>query len=823
MTINITTPPFYKTGSISLTQGSDIVNGTGTAWLVQVLKYGQFTVPGQAGVFYIDDVLSDTQIRLDRAWPYVSLNDVQYIIFSQHGSITDATLHNAIAATLDRVEKSLAVHVFQDHELDGSDVPLDTVGNDGDLGFIFDDAGSILTNWQKIAGVWTNETTIKGTDGLSLLSGSGAPSNGIGVDGDFYLDSATNQTIYGPKAGGVWPAGVSIKGDTGATGATGATGPQGPQGYSLLNGSGAPSNGIGVDGDFYLDSATNQTIYGPKAGGVWPAGVGIKGDTGAQGPQGDTGPQGDAFLVDVIDVFANRSTYDGEADGFIFYASDNQEAWQKDAAQPSGWLGPIPFGGGVTDGDRGDITVSGSGSIWTIDDQAVTLPKLAHIATGNLLGRNTAATGEVEVLSPATVRSMINVEDGATADQTGAEIKTALFAEVDTNNYDDAAVAKLAGIETNATADQTDAEIETAYNNQVTQVSAGEITAGTETAARRWSPADVKSAAQTHGGGGGASSADILALALRVADLEGDAFNIEDGVVDPFDDETDVDTAASTNLNYASGAYTNEGGAISDQIPAMTSSTTGGVTVTSSGHYSTYEGWQSCDNSIQSGVNSLWHSSGAFPHRLYIDFGSAKFVNGYSITASDSAGYNLQTAAPEDYTIEGSDDNLNWTVLDTQTGQIFAELEKKTFDLVALANYRYYRISSTYTNYGSTVLKEFELLFTPPPLNVILISKSFVADTAPATARLCLLVKPNEIIIPDTDLIGSVSRDDGTAWSAGTLIPKITYSDGTIYYEASGIDLSAQPSGTNMRYKIETANEKSMVITGAVFQWLQGS
>jgi hypothetical protein len=52
--------------------------------------------------------------------------------------------------------------------------------------------------------------------------------------------------------------------------------------------------------------------------------------------------------------------------------------------------------GGVVDGDRGDITVSGSGSVWTIDAGAITLAKLANISTGSILGRSTAGTGAVE-------------------------------------------------------------------------------------------------------------------------------------------------------------------------------------------------------------------------------------------------------------------------------------------------------------------------------------------------------------------------------------------------------------------------------------------
>lgn len=40
----------------------------------------------------------------------------------------------------------------------------------------------------------------------------------------------------------------------------------------MLDTAGAPDNGVGANGDFAFDDAT-KTIYGPKAAGVWPAGV----------------------------------------------------------------------------------------------------------------------------------------------------------------------------------------------------------------------------------------------------------------------------------------------------------------------------------------------------------------------------------------------------------------------------------------------------------------------------------------------------------------------------------------------------------------------
>jgi len=115
----------------------------------------------------------------------------------------------------------------------------------------------------------TGATGPAGADGRTLLSGTSAPSGGIGGDGDFFINT-NGSIIYGPKAGGVWPSGVSLVGPTGATGASGPTGPTGPQG---------PAGETGATGP-----------QGPK---------GDTGDTGPAGPTGATGPAGaDAVYSD---------------------------------------------------------------------------------------------------------------------------------------------------------------------------------------------------------------------------------------------------------------------------------------------------------------------------------------------------------------------------------------------------------------------------------------------------------------------------------------------------------------------------------------------
>ena len=76
--------------------------------------------------------------------------------------------------------------------------------------------------------------------------------------------------------------------------------------------------------------------------------------------------------------------------------------------------------GGVLppNGDYGDITVTGGGITWNIDpnavgtteiaDDAVTLAKLANIATASFVGRATAGTGDPEVLTGTQATALLN-------------------------------------------------------------------------------------------------------------------------------------------------------------------------------------------------------------------------------------------------------------------------------------------------------------------------------------------------------------------------------------------------------------------------------
>jgi hypothetical protein len=67
-------------------------------------------------------------------------------------------------------------------------------------------------------------------------------------------------------------------------------------------------------------------------------------------------------------------------------------------------------GGGISDGDKGDITVSGSGATWSIDNDVVTYAKLQNIVNDDrFLGRISGANGDVEELTGTQATTLLDV------------------------------------------------------------------------------------------------------------------------------------------------------------------------------------------------------------------------------------------------------------------------------------------------------------------------------------------------------------------------------------------------------------------------------
>ena len=105
------------------------------------------------------------------------------------------------------------------------------------------------------------------------------------------------------------------------------------------------------------------------------------------------------------------------------------------------------------------------------------------------------------------------------------------------------------------------------------------------------------------------------------------------------------------------------------------------------------------------------------------------------------------------------------------------------------------------------------------PANTEIITKETSAASTPSKARVVLLAAPNESITLNTDLIASVSRDNGTTFSAVTLSDSGSYAgSGNVKIYTGEADLGGQPSGNTIKTKIQTVM-KNVEIQGYTTQW----
>jgi hypothetical protein len=156
---------------------------------------------------------------------------------------------------------------------------------------------------------------------------------------------------------------------------------------------------------------TSRSVSIVNAGPVGPTGpTGLPGEPGEAENGVPAGGEPDELLAK-----ASGDDYDVEwvaapaaANGVPTGGSTGQVLTKVSGADfDDSWQ--TPSGGGVSDGDKGDIVVSGTGTVWTIETAAVTFAKMADIATNRILGRDTASTGDVEALTPTEVTAMLDL------------------------------------------------------------------------------------------------------------------------------------------------------------------------------------------------------------------------------------------------------------------------------------------------------------------------------------------------------------------------------------------------------------------------------
>ncbi|AQN67974.1 collagen repeat protein with bclb C-terminal domain [Saudi moumouvirus] len=214
--------------------------------------------------------------------------------------------------------------------LTGTGLPRNILGNNGDI-YIDNNTGAV---YRKINNTWvfqyntigikgdkgdTGSQGVPGQNGSQIITRPGVPDSGLGNNGDIYIDTSTGDLYI--KIDNVWVLQYNING---------VKGDKGDSGSQIITGDQPPSDGIGQNGDIYIDNSTNNLYR--KINNVWvlqsniSGTKGDKGDSGSQiitgdgSPNPETGQNGDIYIdnstgdlyIKVNNVWVLQSNIDGE-------------------------------------------------------------------------------------------------------------------------------------------------------------------------------------------------------------------------------------------------------------------------------------------------------------------------------------------------------------------------------------------------------------------------------------------------------------------------------------------------------------------------------
>ena len=123
-------------------------------------------------------------------------------------------------------------------------------------------------------------------------------------------------------------------------------------------------------------------------------------------------------------------------------------------------------------------------------------------------------------------------------------------------------------------------------------------------------------------------------------------------------------------------------------------------------------GVESCYQAFDANPASKWYTGSGFSTAwIQYDFGASltQVIKSYAITSAND----VPGRDPQNWQLQGSNDGLNWTVLDAQSTQSFAyRHQTKSYALSNSAAYRYYQLNITANNGATDGIQLSELAFS---------------------------------------------------------------------------------------------------------------
>jgi len=260
--------------------------------------------------------------------------------------------------------------------------------------------------------------------------------------------------------------------------------------------------------------------------------------------------------------------------------------------------------------------------------------------------------------------------------------------------------------------------------------------------------------------------------------------------------------AVSTNATYdAEGDYYHNPGSVGSVDVC-----TGGTATTDNGSYP--------ERAFDNDTGTTWYTSEGgtetLPSYIQYDFGEgvSHAVAKVKITNSATGSY-----SPTAFTIQGSNDGVNFDVLDTQSGLSWAAGETKTFDFANVVKYRYMRLPASASSAAANWLQiaEIEMFALENPTDITLRPSAETLPTAdPADVSIYFRVEDVDAVTEGVDRIVRVSIDGGTTWATASITDIGSYGGNDALIRADA-DVSAQ-SGDQFIWELTTANNKEQRI-----------
>ena len=329
-------------------------------------------------------------------------------------------------------------------------------------------------------------------------------------------------------------------------------------------------------------------------------------------------------------------------------------------------------------------------------------------------------------------------------------------------------------------------------------------------------------------------SVDVRFLALQVAS---DRIGLEDGIADPYSDETDIDNSASANETHVSATSHFIGQSTSTEAPNGSgdwTGKTGSFTLTNDDISGGADGAVFWSDQLLTGDFSVSFTSAANPGFGMIgvfaasevgtfdstdggdgdlgDMTDSFFILRSSSTSRAHCGSTDEAAASEFGSVVWKFERSGGTIKVVRDGSVHHTYTTRTTTAdmrLAFASIGGHSIS--FQTISASI---------PVAANLTLQSNAFTADAAPATVVIGVQVVENEAITVNTDLTAEVSRNGGSNFTTCTLALKSTLgATSTKYYESASTDISGQPSGTSMKYRVKTLNDKDIEVHGVTVKW----